>query len=325
MNEKSDAVRHRSVGGKPAAGAAEDPSAIHERTIAVHKASRAIWLWSVVGSGVVSAVTLWFVKRFDLLSLPPLGSWIWGSAFMLLWLSLAFLSRGLLMYRFQWSNPEWKGMYENGVALSVSGDPHSLGSLIEIVDSFPDNFGKECEALVFGLERLLLKWSKTGSPELSEDHVSALYRILRYHTRFMVESTSSSYAPKGTSWSEYNVPLATAILTAYRHVGGGREIQYVSKLADDVFRNSEAFAVMEAANACLPHLSARAAEEKEHDTLLRPAYGDQETLLRPVGGPNQSDEQTLLRPVLDTDKNGENHLEMEGADSPPENSTSTRE
>jgi hypothetical protein len=96
--------------------------------------------------------------------------------------------------------------------------------------------------------------------------------------------------------------LQAAILKAFEQVGDGKALPIVERLATGEAKTADQQRVQAAASECLPYLQTRAAQERAHQTLLRPsgiAETATDTLLRPAGASEAADAEQLLRPEPD--------------------------
>jgi hypothetical protein len=103
----------------------------------------------------------------------------------------------------------------------------------------------------------------------------------------------------------YDLDFVVALMEALQTQGDSRSLPYIEHLANDRARSDVQKRVQAAARACLPHLQARAEQEYDSQTLLRPGRTDPASakgLLRPAAETSGADPTQLLRPVTSEEK-----------------------
>lgn len=99
--------------------------------------------------------------------------------------------------------------------------------------------------------------------------------------------------------NERSVAFRIAILRAFAQVGDRKALRFVERVAKNDPKSEGERRVQDAALACLPALRRRAEQEGQRQTLLRPAQSasnEEDTLLRPASGGQDTAPETLLRP-----------------------------
>lgn len=159
-------------------------------------------------------------------------------------------------------------------ALAKFDDKRVVGPLAEALGFDDKGLRQEAERV---LARLLPTLQASDASLLNDDQRKMLNRSLRGK----------------------NADLICAILQAYQQVGDEAALPHVERLANGEVATTKAKKVREAAQACLPFLRERAAQEQAAQTLLRPATAPgspAEILLRPAQGAPEGDPSLLLRP-----------------------------
>jgi hypothetical protein len=193
-------------------------------------------------------------------------------------LSLPFvLAYSFAIFRARVVGERWK---TTAAELAKSNDKRYIGPLIEAMATLDVNIrqGTAREAVISLLPQL-----KAGDAGLlNAEQRGILHRILGGMPVFNRRDAIS---------------LDVAILKAYEQVGDGSALPLVERLANGE-RAGCYRQVREAAQACLPFLQMRAAQERASHELLRAADGNltsEAVLLRPASGAIETDTQELLR------------------------------
>jgi hypothetical protein len=166
---------------------------------------------------------------------------------------------------------KWSPKGKAGQVLAEQDDIRIVGALAE-ARSFPI----AQEAVTQALIRLLPRMKASDAHLLNAEQKKALY----------------------TGLASTEEALILTILKSLEQIGDGSALPYVEKLAYPSEKAKVSEEVQEAARACLPFLTERAAEEQNRSTLLRASDGittQPGELLRPAAATEETDPKLLLR------------------------------
>jgi hypothetical protein len=162
--------------------------------------------------------------------------------------------------------------------LAKLADVHTIGPLLEALDTMPDAPAREIRAL---LTRLLPRLTPTDAGLLNRKQCGQLYDALLF------------------AEIDHNDDYLLAVLQGLEQVGNAEALRPIQKLAERCAVTPTQHVVSVAATACLWSLQARLAQDRDRTALLRGAASiDSPTeLLRPAHTDPDDRPDILLRPL----------------------------
>jgi hypothetical protein len=181
--------------------------------------------------------------------------------------------------------------------LSDAQDVRYIGALVDAL-TLED---PPCQHIALnGLIEMLPRLKPEHSDLLDSVHRATLTRILsvpveRTRDKYLHEMFKPNTNPKRTA-------IRVTILKAYARLGDASALPIVRHLAERPATTESEIQVQRAALDTLPQLEDRVERQTLEMTLLRPAEGDSDTLLRPAQSTQESDPDLLLRPTSNKDE-----------------------